>query len=76
MSAEEAAHLARRKELFILISEVGQNVQPSGQKIAFAKDTENKTGQGQRDINCKIARAETLGEDIQAVVGTSLIKRN
>lgn len=67
--AEEALHLARRKELFILIAESGANsptFNGRGNK-AFAQDAAEKTGENKREINRKIARAAALGDDIKDV---------
>ena len=71
--AEEAAHLARRKELFALIG--GQNLagKPQHEK-AFAADTAERTGRAKSGINQKLARAAALGDDLGDVIGTSLDK--
>lgn len=43
-----------------------------GRPEAFAADTSKISGESKQDINRHIARAEALGPDIYAVVGTSL----
>jgi len=72
--SEEAAHLARRKELFEARNVGGTNcpTKPQHQK-AFAQETAGKTGQSKKDINRKVARAEAI-PDIDRVAGTSLDK--
>ena len=73
--SEEAAHLARRKELFEARAESGKTfptLTGRGNK-AFAQETAEKTGQSKRDINNKVARAEAI-PDIDRVAGTSLDK--
>ena len=78
--AEEAAHLARRKELFEArasgttcpTSKGGTDSYGQGHK-AFAQETAGKTGQSKKDINRKVARAEAI-PDIDRVAGTSLDK--
>lgn len=82
--AEEAAHLSRRKELFLLMADTGGKTFPTSladgrgagpqHEKAFAADTASKTGETKRSINQKVARAEALGADIHEVTGTSLDK--
>ena len=43
-------------------------------KVEFATDTQRATGEDRRRTNEHLARAEALGPDIHAVVGTSLDK--
>lgn len=72
--AEEAAHLARRKELFEL-RESGKTfptLTGRGHK-GFAQDTADKTGQSKRSVNQKIARAEAI-PNVSSLSGTSLDK--
>ncbi|WP_299313516.1 ParB N-terminal domain-containing protein [uncultured Halomonas sp.] len=40
----------------------------------FASDTAERTGQSKKDINRHVSRAEALGDDLEAVTGTSLDK--
>jgi hypothetical protein len=72
--AEEAAHLARRKELFEARNVGGENfpTKPQHQK-GFAQDTAEKTGSDKSGVNKKLARAEAI-PDIERVAGTSLDK--
>lgn len=74
--AEEAAHLARRKDLFEARSS-GTTCPTGGgapgENKAFAQETAEKTGQSKRDINRKAARAESV-PGIERVAGTSLDK--
>jgi len=76
--AERAAHLLRRKELFLIIKEEsGQNVATltgRGNK-SFAQNTAEQTGQSKSSLNEHIARADALGpETLRVVAGTSLDK--
>lgn len=74
--AEEAQHLARRKELWQQLQDSNGKIFPEtrreGRPDGFAKDTAAKTGITKRSINQHIARAEALGDDIKRVQGTSL----
>ena len=58
--SEEAAHLARRKELFEAKGGLICPTLGGDQKVGFAKDTAEKTGHPKRDINRKVARAEAI----------------
>lgn len=44
------------------------------QEKAFAADTSERTGQDKATINRHVSRAEALGDDLEAVTGTSLDK--
>jgi len=74
--SEEAAHLARRKELFEARGS-GKSFSTGGgargENKAFAQETAEKTGQSKQGINQKLARAEAI-PDIDRVAGTSLDK--
>jgi tagatose-1,6-bisphosphate aldolase non-catalytic subunit AgaZ/GatZ len=77
--AEEAAHHARRKELLIILGAVST---PGGDRAncqvgtlqSYAQQAAERSGKSDRAIHRAVQRAETLGEDIQAVVGTTLDK--
>lgn len=69
--AQQAEHLARRKEVWEALEASGNSV-PT--KKGFAGDTSVKTGVTKRSINEHIARANALGDDIRAVANTSLDK--
>ncbi|MFT4197513.1 MAG: hypothetical protein QM601_06315 [Pseudoxanthomonas sp.] len=67
----------RRKEIWEAMhpEESGRNPPTSGRgHVQFAGDTEKVTGESKRRTNEHLARAEALGPDIHAVVGTSLDK--
>ena len=69
--------IQRRKELWeVLHPESGRNPPTlTGRgNIAFSADTERATGESKRRTNEHLSRAEALGPDIHAVVGTSLDK--
>lgn len=44
----------------------------AGRPQDFAANTAAASGQSKQDINRHLARAEALGDDLDAVVGTSL----
>lgn len=46
-----------------------------GRPVEFASDTAKATGEAKSSINRHLARADALGDDLQAVVGTSLAQR-
>ena len=83
-AAQRAASIKRRKEIWEVLhpDQVGQLVPPDSvgykkpppQSKAFAADTAKASGESKRDVNRHIARAEALGPDLHAVVGTSLDK--
>jgi len=83
-AAQRAAAIKRRKELWE--QRHGQQ-EESGQTLAtldgpktgrghkqFAADTAERTGQSKSSINSSVSRAEALGDDLDAVTGTSLDK--
>lgn len=74
--AQEAAHIARRKEIWDEMNEGGKSLPTSstGQKKQFAADVAELTGSSKRDVNLKIARARELGPNIHKIAGTSLDK--
>ena len=51
-----------------------RGVHGEGRPVSFATDTREKTGEDDRRTREHLARAEALGPDIHAVVGTSLDK--
>jgi ParB-like chromosome segregation protein Spo0J len=82
--AEEAQHLARRKELWekrektqvgqVVPPEIG-NKKPPPQEKGFAADTAKATGESKRDVNRKTSRAEKIAPDvINDIKGTDLDK--
>lgn len=85
--AQEAAHIARRQELWRKIngrddSETGRNSPSLGGRgnTEFAAEVAAVVGNGRnpesvkRDVNLKIARARELKDDIHRIAGTSLDK--
>lgn len=54
--------------------ETARNPRGSGGRgnVGFAEDTQRATGESKRRLQEHVSRAETLGPDIHAVVGTSL----
>ena len=75
--AQRAEAIQRRKELWeVLHPESARNPRTlTGRgNIAFSADTEKATGESKRRLQEHLARAEALGPDIHAVVGTSLDK--
>jgi hypothetical protein len=72
-AAEEAIHLARRKELYELKG--GKILATPGgvQNVGFAKDAAEQIGRSKQGIHAAIARAERI-PDIQLLVNTSLDK--
>lgn len=84
-AAQRAASIKRRKEIWeALHPSSGTNCPETrvssrgrageGRPVEFAADTASKTGENKRDVNRHVARAEALGPDIHAVIGTSLDK--
>jgi hypothetical protein len=84
-AAQRAAAIKRRKQIWEALNpETGGTNCPTsladGRKAGpqhlqqFAADTANTTGESKRDINRHLARADALGDDLQAVSGTSLDK--
>ncbi|SNY95538.1 ParB N-terminal domain-containing protein [Halomonas sp. hl-4] len=47
---------------------------PPPQSKQFAADTAERTGQSKQDINRHVSRADALGDDLDAITGTSLDK--
>jgi hypothetical protein len=77
--AQRAASIKRRKEIWEVLHPNTGTSCPSiprgrGQPEQFAADTAKAGGESKRDVNRHIARAEALGSDIHAVIGTSLDK--
>src|SRR5262249_49040226 len=71
--AQDAKHLARRKELFDLKGGTNCTTLGGNQKIGFAKDAAQKIGRSRHEINRAIARAEAI-PGIDDIAGTSLDK--
>lgn len=69
--AQQAEHLARRKEVWEALQSSGKTF-PT--KEGFSSQTAKATGETKRNVNLQIARAEALGPDIKLVAGTSLDK--
>ena len=84
LSASQRAYaIKRRKELWVMRhpEQVGEARPPvetkkhgHAQEKAFAADTAERTGQSKRSINEHVSRAEALGDDLDAITGTSLDK--
>lgn len=87
-ASQRASAIRRRKELWgqrhpeqeeenqaeqIVPPEIGYK-QPPPQSKQFAADTAERTGQSKQDINRHVSRAESLGDDLDAITGTSLDK--
>lgn len=75
--AQRAAAIARRKEIWeAMHGESGNSVPTLGGRgnTSFASDTASAAGVTKRSLNEHISRAEALGPDLHAVVGTSLDK--
>lgn len=83
--AQRAAAVARRKEIWCAIHPLSadsadnakvskRGVAGEGRPVSFAKDTMKHTGEDERRTREHLSRAEALGPDLHAVVGTSLDK--
>ena len=75
--AQRAYAIKRRKEIWEARNPQGGKTVPTlggDQKIGFAADTAEATGQTKRSINEHVSRAEALGDDLLEVTGTSLDK--
>lgn len=77
--AQRAAAIHRRKEVWEalhpeLSAESADKLRGRGRPISFASDTMDKTGESDRRTREHLARAEALGPDLHAVIGTSLDK--
>jgi ParB/RepB/Spo0J family partition protein len=70
-AAQEAMHLARRKELFDLKGDAIRTTHGGKQKMGFAKDVAERTGRNKSTITRAIARYEAI-PGIASLVGTSL----
>lgn len=84
-AAQRSAAIRRRKEIWEALNLSSGNTVPTtrisergreneGRPIEFAASTAAASGMTKRSINEHLARAEALGGDLQAVVGTSLDK--
>lgn len=83
-AAQRASAIRRRKELWE--QRHGEQTDNSGTSCPtipergpgrpkeFASDTAERTGQSKKDINRHVSRADALGDDLEAVTGTSLDK--
>lgn len=76
--AQRAAAIQRRRDIWeALHPNEGSRISDTlggKQQTSFAGDTHRNTGEDRRRIGEHLARAEALGPDIHAVVGTSLDK--
>ena len=75
--AQRAAAISRRKEVWeALHPELSDKLSGKGpgRPVSFAGDTQDKTGENERDTRRHLSRAAALGPDIHEVVGTSLDK--
>ena len=78
--AQRAAAVARRKEIWEAIhpeTAIRRNPakgKPPVPEASFATDTERATGEDQRRTREHLRRAEALGPDLHAIIGTSLDK--
>jgi ParB-like chromosome segregation protein Spo0J len=77
-AAQRASAIKRRKEVWAALhpelSAESADKRGPGRPVSFAKDTMDKTGESDRRTREHLARAEALGDDLEAVVGTSLDK--
>lgn len=75
--AQEAAHIARRKQIWEEINS-GQNLasipKGRGRPQEFAAEVADVTHTSKSGVNQKLLRARELGPDINRIVGTSLDK--
>lgn len=74
--AQRAATIARRKEVWEALHPEETRRNPAGLggrgNLGFAGDVERVTGEDQRRTREHLRRAESLGPDLHAVIGTSL----
>lgn len=72
--AQRAAAIQRRKELWeVLHPNTDRNPVENrgrGRPVDFAGDTQKATGEDRRRTNEHLSRAEALGPDLHAVIGT------
>lgn len=75
-AAQRAKAIKRRKEIWEAMRPNSGNTVPTiaGRPKEFAGDTAAAAGMTKRSINEHLARAEALGDDLDAVAGTSLDK--
>ncbi len=74
--AQQASHLARRKEIWEALQESGSDgatLTGRGNR-GFATETAGASGISKGQINKQIARSDALGDDINRISGTSLDK--
>lgn len=76
--AQRAAAVSRRREIWEALHGEETRRNPAGLggrgNVGFAGDVERATGEDQRRTREHLRRAEALGPDLHAVVGTSLDK--
>lgn len=75
--AQRAQAIQRRKQIWEALHPEGGAIcaTPGGQQVVgFAADTAKVSGEPKASINRHLSRAEALGDDLQAVAGTSLDK--
>lgn len=79
-TAQRSAAIKRRREIWAAMhpdgvsSQVGTEPSKGGRPVEFATDTAGATGESRSSVYRHLARADALGDDLEAVVGTSLDK--
>lgn len=76
-AAQRASAIKRRKEVWAALHpNTGTTCSGLGGRgnTQFASETASASGQSKQNVNRHVARAEALGDDLDAVVGTSLDK--
>ncbi|HEY0200201.1 MAG TPA: hypothetical protein VGC24_00750 [Burkholderiaceae bacterium] len=73
--AQRAVAIHRRKEIWEAIhpelsADSADKSRGRGRPVSFAKDTQDKTGDDERRTREHLSRAEALGPDLHAVIGT------
>ncbi len=81
--AQQAAAIQRRRDIWEALHGSADSADPSTdalgrrrtpqQRKTFAADTKDKTGEDDRRTREHLARAEALGPDLHAVIGTSSV---
>ncbi|MBI1182130.1 MAG: hypothetical protein GC201_16420 [Alphaproteobacteria bacterium] len=72
--SQKAKHLKRRQEIWEGLNSGRISSETPGRPTGFAGDTEKTTGIRRQRINENLARANALGDDLDAISGTSLDK--
>lgn len=78
-AAQRAKAIKRRREIWEAMrptfgTSCSETPVKIGRPMDFAADTAKASGQSKQDINRHLARAEALGDELDAVAGTSLDK--